>query len=191
MHSVSRAAATPPVVDRRLARIGTMPNAKQTADPDPLFEVLTRRPDGHETAHRFRAKDAAAATAEVSRPVRPASRSSRSSGPSGSHSLAAAGCVNATPGGATIRRPPPRDGGQQRPRLSEGAGPAHPPARHHPRERGHPKPAYTGAGTPMAQAGGSRERVVVTRLVVGNRRFPRDDLGLAATDALIAAFLAR
>jgi hypothetical protein len=37
----------------------------QRADSDRRFEVLTRRPDGHETVHRIRAKDAAAATAAL------------------------------------------------------------------------------------------------------------------------------
>ena len=31
----------------------------------PLFEVLTRRPDGHETVHRLRAPDADSARAQV------------------------------------------------------------------------------------------------------------------------------
>lgn len=38
---------------------------KQPTEPDPLFEVLTRKPNGHETVHRHRAKDAAAAQAAV------------------------------------------------------------------------------------------------------------------------------
>jgi hypothetical protein len=38
---------------------------KQNTEPDPLVEVLTRKPNGHETVHRFRATDEAAARAAV------------------------------------------------------------------------------------------------------------------------------
>lgn len=38
---------------------------KQSADLAPLFEVLTRKPNGHETVYRLRAKDDTSATAAV------------------------------------------------------------------------------------------------------------------------------
>jgi len=46
-----------------------MTTTKKAADepsrPEPLYEVLSRTPLGHETVHRLRAKDAVAARAAV------------------------------------------------------------------------------------------------------------------------------